>query len=113
MMLTDAASAMVKLGKLCDARGYHKMLHVLCMAHAMHNVVGTIRKYFPNVDKVIMGIKELFTNSHFRLETSKEVAPKGIKRPPAPVVTRFGTWIEAAAYYADNINREVLMQVLK
>lgn len=61
----------------------------------------------------IMGVKELFTNSHSRLNTFREVAPKGIKRPPAPIPTRFGTWVEAAAYYANRQNREALLLALK
>lgn len=112
MMLTDAGSSMVKLGKILRERGYNKMLHVLCMAHAIHNVIGTIRKHYPNVNKVIMGVKEFFTNAHARLKKFKEIAPEGTKRPPAPILTRFGKWVDAAAYYAEGKNREALLQVL-
>lgn len=112
MLLTDAGSPMVAMGKrLIERHGYTKTLHVLCMAHAMHNVAGTIRKCFPNVDKVIMGVKELFTKSHSRLTTFRTVAPT-TKRPPAPVVTRFGTWLKASSYYADTQNRENLLKAL-
>lgn len=89
-----------------------KLLHVLCMAYAMHNVFGTIRKCYSNVDKVIMGVKELFSNSHSRVSTFRRVAP-GTKLPPAPVVTRFGKWLEASSYYADDQNRANLKKVLE
>lgn len=113
MILTDAAEAMRKLGRILRERGYSKMLHVLCMAHAIHNVIKTVRDCYPNVHKVIMGVKELFTNSHLRLKIFREVAPKGINRPPAPILTRFGTWVEAAAYYANRQNRDALLRALE
>lgn len=113
MLLTDAASAMKSLGELLKEQyGYQKILHVLCMAHAMHNVIGTIRKCYNDVDDVIMGIKDLFSNSHTRVSTFKQIAP-GTKLPPAPVVTRFGKWLEASAYYADDKTREIVVKVLK
>lgn len=112
MMLTDAGSSMVKLGKTLGEKGYFKTLHVLCMAHAMHNVAGTIQKCYPEVNKVIMGVKELFSKSHARLSTFYKTAP-GTNRPPAPVVTRFGTWLDATLYYANPQNRENLLKALK
>lgn len=112
MLLTDAGSPMRKLGEdLSSSHGYIKLIHVLCMAHAMHNVVGTIRTCYKKVDDVIMGIKDLFTNSHSRVSTFKRIAPK-TKLPPSPVVTRFGKWVEASAYYAIDENRTNLVKVL-
>lgn len=112
MLLTDAGSSMIKLGELLGLSGYYKTLHVLCMAHAMHNVVGTIKKCFPEVNRVVMGVKELFSKSHARLTTFRKTAP-GIKRPPAPVPTRFGTWLKATLYYANVENRTNLLKSLE
>lgn len=112
MILTDAGAPMVKLGEILDDNGYYKTLHVLCMAHAMHNVIGTIRKCYPEVNSVVMGVKELFSKSHARLSIFYKTAP-GTQRPPAPVLTRFGTWLNATLYYANIQNRENLLRALK
>lgn len=112
MLLTDAAGPMVKLGKdMIDKYDYKKLLHVLCIAHGMHNIIGTIRSCYPNTDSIVMGVKDIFSKSYSRISTFKTIAP-GKNRPPAPVVTRFGTWLAATAYYADENNRKSLIDAL-
>lgn len=41
-----------------------------------------------------------------RVRTFKEVEP-GLSLPPQPVTTRWGTWIEAVSYYAENYEKIV------
>jgi len=80
---------------------YPKVTHMTCLAHGLHRVCEDIRARFPVVDKLIANVKKVFLKSPSRLEIFKTIA-SGIDLPPRPIVTRWGTWIEAAVYYANN-----------
>lgn len=110
MLLTDAGAPMQKLKKILAEKGYKKTIHLLCMAHAMNNVACTVRKCYPKVDEVIMKVKKIFQFSHLRNSAIKHA---GLKKPPAPVETRWGTWLKSVSYYADQVNRRKFVDVLK
>ena len=60
----------------------------------MHNCAERVRSYFTDVDYLIARVKAVLVNNKTRAlftETSE------------PVVTRWGTWIASAEYYAENI----------
>lgn len=58
--LRDASPQMAKAGN-CFKVFYSKMVHVTCVAHALHRVVEEIRKYFPEIDQLISnGKKNIF-----------------------------------------------------
>ncbi|KAL4131275.1 hypothetical protein QTP88_008612 [Uroleucon formosanum] len=80
---------------------YSKMVHVNCLAHAHHRVAETIRGKFNNVDGLVSNVKRVFLKAPSRLEIFKTEA-FGISLPPVPIMTRWGTWLEAAFYYSDN-----------
>lgn len=66
---------MIKMGDDISRRTlYPKMVHLLCSAHALHNVACTIRKIFPRVDKLIMGLKKFFKLSHARAKIFKNIS---------------------------------------
>lgn len=102
LFLSDAAPYMVKAGK-CIQVFYSKMLHVTCVAHALHRVAEEIRKYFPKVDQLISNGKKIFLKAPSRVNTFKEIAPT-IPLPPQPVLTRWGTWLNAAFYYCEHFD---------
>jgi hypothetical protein len=79
---------------------YSKMVHVTCLAHAHHRVAETIRGKFNNVDRLVSNVKKVFLKAPSRLEIFK-TEDSGISLPPAPIITRWGAWLEAF-YYADN-----------
>lgn len=113
MLNTDAGSAMISLGKLLkEVYGYEKLVHMLCLAHAMHNVSDTIRKSYPKVDAIVMGIKSLFLFSHVNRKILKEKAPT-IPQPPSPILTRWATWLKAVEYYSEDENRVGILRVLE
>lgn len=58
-----------------------------------------------------MGMSELFKLSQARRKILKAVDKK-LKRPPAPNPTRWGKWLEAAIYYANEDTREKIIKVL-
>ena len=55
------------------------------------------------MDKYIANLKKIFLKSPSRVRIFKEIAPT-VPLPPKPVLTRWGTWLDAACYYAQYYN---------
>lgn len=108
LIVTDAAAYMLKgvggLGVL-----FPKMRHLTCLAHGLHRLAEFIRTSYPEVDNLISEVKKVFIKSPYRCSAFKQFAPD-ICIPPQPVITRWGTWISAAIYYAKHFDliKEVL-----
>lgn len=100
LFLSDAAPYMKKAGTAIKAL-YSKMVHVTCLAHGMHRVAEEIRGKFPRVDKLISRVKQVFLKAPSRTILFKTEAP-GIPLPPESILTRWGTWINAASYYCQH-----------
>ena len=81
---------------------YLNIVHVTCLAHGMHRVAVKLRELSPLVNKLVNNGKKVFLKAPRRVEVFKSVMPN-ISLPPEPIVTRWGTWIEAALYYAKNL----------
>uniref|UniRef100_A0A2S2NTL0 Uncharacterized protein n=1 Tax=Schizaphis graminum TaxID=13262 RepID=A0A2S2NTL0_SCHGA len=59
LLVSDTAPYMVKAGSAIQIF-YPKMLHVTCLAHALHyRIAEQIRSDFPLVDKFILSVKSL------------------------------------------------------
>jgi len=113
LFLSDAAPYMVKAGKVIQNL-YSKMIHVTCMAHAVHRVAEEIRTNFQDINKLISNVKKVFLKAPYRVEIFKTIAP-GIPLPPEPVLTRWGTWINAANYYCEHLSdiKKVILELDK
>ena len=57
-----------------------------------------VRDAFADVDNLVARVKVASIKNK-----SKRAQFKHIGSPPEPVVTRWGTWLKAADYYADNL----------
>ena len=77
-----------------------KWYHVTCLAQALHRVA-EVRGSYPLVDKLIANGKKIFIKSPLRVQKFKEEAPT-LPFPPQPIVTCWGTWLDAANYYCTN-----------
>lgn len=100
LFLSDAAPYMVKAGK--SIKGFYpKLVHVTCLAHALHRLAEEIRANYPDVDKLVSNIKKMFLKAPYRIQCFKSQAPN-LALPPKPVITRWGTWLDACMYYSDN-----------
>ena len=102
LFITDAAPYMVKTGTTLKV--FHsKMIHLTCMAHALNRVAEKIREVFPDVNKLINNGKKIFLKAphHVSVYRDKMDCPL----PPEPVITRWGTWLEAALFYSDNFSK--------
>lgn len=89
---------------------FPKMIHLTCLAHGMHRLAETVRYQFDNVNRLISSMKAVFLKSPARIRYFKENA-EDIPLPPSPVITRWGTWLQAAIYYADYF--EVIQHVIE
>ena len=102
LFLTDGAPYMIKAGNGMKCL-YTKMLHVTCVAHGFHRVAEEIRSHYPIVDLLISNVKKVFLKSSLRIEKFKTLAPT-LSLPPRPILTRWGTWLNAVNYYCDNFD---------
>lgn len=82
---------------------YPKMLHCTCLAHSLHRVSEYIRNGYKDVDKFVSLVKKVFLKSNSRVQIFRSTVP-GIPVPPAPVTTRWTTWIKAVGYYHENMD---------
>jgi hypothetical protein len=56
---------------------------------------------YPNVDKLVANGKKIFVKSLARKELYKNKAPD-TPLPPIAVIIRWGTWLDAIVYFAEN-----------
>jgi hypothetical protein len=96
LLLSDAASYMLRCGILLKSLAPN-MFHVTCLAHLLHNCAMRVRNYYKKVDLFIATIKMATVKNQQRRRDFD-----GIGLPPAPVVTRWASWIRAAEFYVDN-----------
>ena len=85
------------------------MVHVTCIVHGFHRVAEEVRSYFNTVDQLIFSVKKVFLKVPSRSRIFKIEAPN-IPLPPQPILTRWGTWLNAAYYYCENY--EVIKNII-
>lgn len=107
--ITDAANVMKSSASVLQSYvDFESLLHMTCCAHGIHNVAEEARNQFKKADNVIMRTKAIFTKAPKRRKILKMACPT-MKAPPAPVITRWGTWLEAIrSFYSDKENRTML-----
>ncbi|KAE9536129.1 hypothetical protein AGLY_007352 [Aphis glycines] len=103
LFLTDAAPYMVKSAVAINVF-YPKMIHLTCLAHGLHRIGETIRAKFYKVDKLIAEVKKIFLKAPSRVEKLNEMYPN-LSLPPKPIITRWGTWLNAVKYYCENFEK--------
>ena len=101
LFTSDADPYMVKAANSLKAL-YFKMVHITCTAHGLHRVAEEVRGKFSTVDKIISSFKKTFQKAPNRVQIFKNEAPN-LNLPPEPVITRWGTWINASNYYCENL----------
>lgn len=84
------------------------MVHVTCLAHGLHRVSELVRESYPSVNRLISTTKNVFVKSPYRIRAF--IAPE-IPLPHSPLLTIWGTWLDAAYYYAKHLEKvcEVVM----
>ena len=97
LLLSDAASYMTVVTAALKIL-YLNLFHVTCVAHMLHNCAEKIRAYYTDVDQLIARTKAATVRNKTRRNEFQNIG-----MPPEPVLTRWGTWLEAANYYAKNL----------
>jgi hypothetical protein len=100
LMLSDAAPYMVKAASNIKFF-YEKLINCTCLAHGINRIAETIRLQFPLVNELVKSGKKIFVKAPLRVQHFKRALPN-VSLPPEPVLTRWGTWLDAAVYYANN-----------
>lgn len=96
-LLSDGVAYMVKTGKnLKDT--YPTLIHITCLVHALHRVCEEVKAMFSKLNKLIISIKQIYRKAGSRVRDWKNEY-KDVPVPPRPVLTRWGTWVEAGLYY--------------
>ena len=97
-LLSDAAKYMTATGITLKSL-YPKLFHVTCVAHLFHNCAKKIKSHFEDVDQQIEKVKVVTIKN-----ITKQAKFFAIGYPPQPVLTRWGSWLNAALYYAKNLH---------
>ena len=100
LLLTDAALYMVKAGKSLKLF-YSNMVHMTCIAYTCNLISEKVRELFPNINILINNGKKIFLKSPSRISIFRDEM-ENIPLPSVPIITRWGTWIVAALYYAEH-----------
>lgn len=103
LLLTDAAPYMKKAAEGLSV-SFPNMIHVTCIVHGLHRVCEQVRSLYPEVDTLISNGKKVFVKAPTRIDLFKAKNPD-LALPPRPIVTRWGTWLQAVVYYADNFEK--------
>ena len=77
---------------------YPNLLHVTYLAHLMHNCALKIKSVYKEVDDLIAAVKASVVKNKTRAADFDVCG-----RPPQSVVTRWGSWLDAANYYAEKL----------
>ena len=75
------------------------MNHITCFLHLLHNCVFKIRTNFQKVDKLIATMKLMVHKNYTKKKLFKKHG--GI---PETIITRWGTWLNAGVFSAENLN---------
>jgi hypothetical protein len=102
LFVTDGAPYMIKSGRHLKVF-YPKIVHVTCLAHALNLVAEKIRYQYEDVDNLISNVKKIFVKAPLRVEMYKEKL-KEMPLPPQPILTRWGTWLQAAMFYSEHFD---------
>lgn len=99
LLISDAATYMIKAAK--NLKIFYKMLtHITCLSHLLHNSVLRLRSFYPDIDNLISSTKAATVKNASRAQNFAAIG-----KPPTPVLTRWGTWLEAAEYYHNNFRQ--------
>ena len=77
---------------------YPKLFHVTCVAHLLHHCAMKIKSHFEDADQLIAKVKAVTIKNKTR---QAKFFATGY--PPQPVSTTWGSWLNAALYYAKSL----------
>lgn len=99
---TDSAPYCINLAFKNLKSLFPKFIQVTCLAHGLHRIAEKVQATYTDVNMLISSCKECFLKAPKRKQIFKAMAVS-TPLPPSPIVTRWGEWLNAEVYYADNI----------
>ena len=96
LIISDAARYMTKATDTLKIL-FPNVLHITCVLHLLHNCALKIKSAYPSIDNLISSLKAATVKNKYRRDKFSHIG-----FPPIPVVTRWGTWLEAVNYYSNN-----------
>ena len=97
LLLSDAVKYMIGAGITLKSL-YLKLFHVTCVAHLLHNCAMKTKSHFENVDQLIAKIRAVTIKNK-----NRQAKFSATGYPSQTVPTRWGSWLNAALYYAKNL----------
>ena len=76
---------------------YPQLFHITCMAHLLHNCNEKVHSHFQQVNLISKVQVVTMKNKNWHNKFNE------IGTPPQPVLTHWGTWLNAAEYYTKNL----------
>ena len=108
LFVSDAARYMKKAAEGLKVL-FPSMVYITCVAHGVHRVCEELRRVFPESDSYVGSVKKVFLKAPSRVRAFKDRAPD-LALPPQPIVTRWGSWLEAVNYHTEHFEtmRDIL-----
>jgi hypothetical protein len=101
LILTDMGSYMMKAVEgLKKSNLFPKLKHVTCILHVLHNVCEKLRENNDLINELISKFQNIICKSNQRKKKFKQITK--LPLPPKAVITRWGTWLLTAFYFAKN-----------
>lgn len=102
VLYSDAAAYMLKAATaLCVF--YPNLIHFTCLAHGLQRIAEEVRSCYPEVNKIVSYTKKVFLKAPQRVLHYRELMPN-VSLPPEPVLTRWGTWLDAVSFYSEHFH---------
>ena len=98
--ISDQAKNMIKCGKILKNK-YESMMHFSCIVHCLHNICVTIINNTMHVKSFIQMMTAILPNNIKHFSYFKQYFKKNA---PTPVITRFGSFLNASFFYYENFH---------
>lgn len=102
LLVTEAAPYMVLAGRNLKTI-YSMMTQVTCILHGMHRICEHVRESLATINQPVSWARKVFLKCPTRISIYKEIMQCAL--PPDVVVSRWGTWLTAVLFFADNFEK--------
>lgn len=108
LFITDGAAYCLKAGVGLKTL-FPNLIHMTCACHGLNRAAEKVRATYPKVNQLILEAKKSFAKAPQKREEFEAACQ--VPLPPEPIVTRKGSGLFTAFYYAEknNIVRELVL----
>lgn len=113
VFMSDDAKENASFYRMIRDKGFDKCVHILCGAHALHNVAKLLPNHYSSTDSLIVKLSSIFVRAPKRRTLWREDINPGVKLPPRPCATRWMTWLEVVIYLSDKKNQIAVYKAMR